>query len=117
MKKKLLICSILIFILSAIPSYAQMPNLPYKTYDLIPKNDFVLKKMVVCESGGNIYAIGRAGEIGILQFMPSTWALWISKMDKNLDINNPEHQIEVYHWAIKQGYSRHWTCWRKIFGI
>lgn len=79
--------------------------------------DVVLAKIAFCESGYNIEAIGRAGEIGLLQFMPSTWELWTKKMNKDLNINNTEHQIEVYHWALKQGYANHWTCWRKLFAI
>jgi hypothetical protein len=85
--------------------------------DLIPENDVILRQVINCESGGNENAIGKAGEIGILQFMPSTWRVWTEKMGKNLDINNPEHQIEVYNWAMKNGYAHSWTCFRQIFDV
>lgn len=85
--------------------------------DLVPENDTILRQVIKCESGGNINAIGKAGEVGLLQFMPLTWKLWTDKMDKDLDIKNPVHQIEVYNWAMKNGYAHSWTCFRKIFDI
>jgi hypothetical protein len=68
-------------------------------------------KVGVCESGLTQSKIGKAGEIGIYQFMPTTW-IWFNQIrHTNLDINNEQDQIDMYAWAIANGYSSHWTCW------
>ena len=84
------------------------------------KNDILLVSDILeCESGVNHYnkdgtiKRGKAGEYGIAQFMPKTWA-WLNKIrGTNLDIYNEAHQLDLFVWAIKNGYQNHWTCWYK----
>lgn len=98
---------------------AQAALAPHKgqiPLNLVSNSDVILKRVVQCESGNNPQAKGKAGEIGILQFMPSTWKEWTSRMKRpDLDIYNSEDQIIVYNWAAKNGLLNHWTCFRKIF--
>lgn len=120
MKNKICLGLAIIFILSVIPVNATAPNYsPQNAPDWrsLTRGDGLLEKVILCESSGRNNAVGKAGEIGLLQFQPATWELWTDKMNKDLDINNPEHQIEVYFWALNNGYSRHWTCLRRILGM
>lgn len=87
-----------------------------KTPKIAPKTDLIMEAVIRCESGANQNAVGKAGEIGILQYMPSTWKEWTIKMNRpDLDINKSEDQIVVYQWAAKNNLLNHWTCWRKLF--
>ena len=105
--KFLLITTILIVSITILPKRAAAP---------IYKIDTVLAKIIQCESGGDQSAIGKMGEIGILQYMPSTWKEWTAKMGKpELDINSKENQIEVYHYAAKNGLLRQWSCFVRLF--
>jgi hypothetical protein len=75
----------------------------------------VAYKVIACESGfkhDNIW--GAAGEYGIAQFMPQTWKWFNELRGTDLDIYNKEHQLEVMEWALENGYSSHWTCYRSL---
>lgn len=83
--------------------------------DYYGENDISLVQEVLrCESGFKQEARGNAGEIGIAQYMPKTWALFNKIRGTNLDINNISDQLEMTFWAFNQGYESHWTCWRKL---
>jgi len=57
------------------------------------KNESLLKCFIHHESGGNKYAIGKAGERGILQFLPSTFSyLCVGKYKLPNEILNNEVQ-------------------------
>lgn len=84
-----------------------------------------ITKVVKCESGGKQYeedgkyVTGLAGEIGIGQFMPSTWAKWNLERQnaglKQLNIGDREDQLEMMQWAWKMGYQEHWSCYKQLF--
>jgi len=79
-------------------------------------SDLELIKTLQCESGFNNEAIGKAGEIGIAQFMPTTWEQWNKQRNTTLEIHRISNQIEMAAWAFEKGYQRAWTCWRTLFG-
>ena len=58
------------------------------------------------ESRNNPEAVGKAGEIGILQFLPSTWELYCEG-----NIENPTHQRICADEMLKENIRnlRHWT--------
>ena len=70
-----------------------------------------LQSLIMCESSGNPKAIGKAGEIGILQFLPSTFEDFSERYSLRLDIYNPDHQVELSSKMIENGYGRLWTCY------
>lgn len=78
-----------------------------------------IKPVIECESGTKQYEedgslrMGKAGEVGIAQFLPSTWD-WMNGLRKtNLDIRNPLAQINMMDWAFTNGYASHWTCYKQ----
>jgi len=71
-------------------------------------------KIIYCESGFNQSAIGKAGEIGVAQFLPSTWAWMKNKSGLDVDINNANDQLRLLLWALQNGYANHWTCYKKL---
>ena len=74
----------------------------------------VIYKVIYCESRWDNTARGKAGEIGIAQFMPTTWE-WFNKMrDTNLDIDKEADQLEMIVWGFGNGYQRHWVCFRNL---
>jgi soluble lytic murein transglycosylase-like protein len=67
-----------------------------------------------CESGFNQKAVGKAGEIGLGQFMPSTWRAFNTERKTDLDIRSLEDQVEMMEWAWKHGKQNHWTCYKML---
>jgi hypothetical protein len=90
----------------AIVSIAE--NMDYGNYK-------ILFDVIQCESGFDNTAIGLAGEIGMAQFMPSTWDLWNKQRGTNLEIHRIQNQINMMVWAFKNGLERHWTCYRMLY--
>lgn len=95
---------------------AFIPPVMPKTYvvaDLIEKEDIIPDSLINClikyESGGNQNAIGKFGEIGWLQFMPSTWSDFNKRYNWDLDIYNSDHQILLAEKMIADGYLNRWT--------
>ena len=74
--------------------------------------DSEILKVLRCESGLDNSKRGKAGEIGIAQFMPTTWEMFNEIRGTNLDIYNTKDQIEMIIWAFQNGYQNHWTCYR-----
>ena len=81
-----------------------------------------LYKTCFCESGFDYRAVGKAGEIGILQYMPSTWKYWNSErikeigyMTRPLNIYSTKDQLEMLVWAWNKGYQSHWSCFNKYY--
>lgn len=68
-----------------------------------------------CESGFDNTRVGKAGEIGIAQFMPSTWALWNKQRGINLNIHSIRDQLDMMSWAFKNHLEPNWTCWKIYF--
>lgn len=70
--------------------------------------------VIQCESGWRQEARGKAGEIGIAQFMPATWKHFNDIRGTNLDIYSSDDQLDMIIWAFNNGYQSHWTCYHKI---
>ena len=64
-----------------------------------------LLRVAICESELNPAAVGRNGEIGLFQFMPSTWYAWGGG-----DIWSVWEQADLAAWAFSAGLSHHWVC-------
>ena len=86
-----------------------------------------IQKVAWCESRwkqfddkGNLIR-GKAGEVGLLQYLPSTWSAWnwSRKLEglTQLNIGVASHQIEMAKWAWANGinYKSQWTCYRHLF--
>jgi soluble lytic murein transglycosylase-like protein len=86
--------------------------------------------LVLCESGGNPYAVGPPSSdgapYGLAQIKPQTWA-WLLEMENadtalapNLSAPDPEErppdaadgapEAHILAWAISHGYSYLWAC-------
>lgn len=121
MYKKIIICFIIFFSLSLIPLYAETPTLPYKIKKIAPQNDFVLQKVIDCESGGKVDAYNPKDtdgypKYGILQFHLPTFIAWAKAAEiDEPDVWNPEQQISLYKWAAKNGKLRSWGCFVRMF--
>ncbi|MCK9370872.1 transglycosylase SLT domain-containing protein [Candidatus Dojkabacteria bacterium] len=74
-----------------------------------------LLKTSQCESGFRYSAVGKAGEIGVLQYMPSTWVYWNKERGTNLDIHNTREQIDMVVWAWKNNLQSHWSCFNLYY--
>ena len=68
-------------------------------------------KIMLCESGKNNLARGKAGEIGIAQFMPRSWDYFNDLRGTKMDIYSEEDQKDMLEWCIKEGLAWHWTCY------
>jgi len=85
-------------------------------------NETHLLRVSSCESGFKYTAVGKAGEIGILQYMPSTWVYWnkerikeLGYMTRPLDIYSTRDQIIMVGWAWNKNYQSHWVCFTKYY--
>lgn len=72
--------------------------------------------VVQCESNWNNDARGKSGEIGLAQFMPSTWNKFCKMAGFDGDIYSAEDQLWLVQWAFENSLQHHWTCWRRLFG-
>ena len=68
-------------------------------------------KIMLCESGKDNSVIGKAGEIGIAQFMPRSWDYFNDLRGTKMDIYSEEDQKDMLEWCIKEGLAWHWTCY------
>ena len=75
-----------------------------------------LYALAECESGFNTEAIGKAGEIGLFQYLPSTWNWFNEIRGTDLDIYNPDHQRDMTEWAWQNDLESHWTCYNIVKG-
>ena len=80
----------------------------------------LIEEILLCESGNKHYnpdgtiKKGKAGEIGIAQFMPETWREFNKIRGTNLDIYNEEDQKSMIVWAFENGLQKNWSCYKKI---
>lgn len=72
-------------------------------------------KTLFCESSFKYNAIGPSGEIGVAQYLKSTWDYFNKLRGTSLDIYNTKHQLELTAWAWKNGLQFHWVCYNKIY--
>ena len=70
---------------------------------------WTLMSVAACESNFDPATTGWAGEVGIFQWIASTWA-WIGQGDRY----NTYDQIWATASAFARGYASHWTCWYRI---
>jgi len=78
-----------------------------------------IKKLIKCESSGNIYAHNEddpnGGSFGILQYqIPTFQHFCVKKYGLNNDIWNPDIQIECCAKMLSEGLINHWTCGRTL---
>lgn len=96
-----------------------MPSLPYKfaVYGTLTGIDDirVISDVITCESGWNQREIGKAGEIGMGQYLPLTWAYFNKLRGTNLDIKSGSDQLDMTIWAFRNGYQCHWSCYKLLF--
>jgi len=76
--------------------------------------DVLASKITWCESGQDNSARGKAGEIGIAQFLPSSWKYFNDLRGTDLDIYNEAHQIDMLKWCLENGLGKNWSCFSKI---
>jgi len=97
-----------------VASLATLYNEPSNLY-----KESVLSEEIIavlkCESGLDNSKRGKAGEIGIAQFLPSTWRAFNRERGTNLDIYSEEDQLDLMLWAWDRGYQNHWTCWKQLY--
>lgn len=78
--------------------------------DIEIKNKSLINCLIKYESNGNKYAIGLAGEIGILQFKPQTYNYYcIKKFGLSDDIYDEKNQKVCADKMISIGLLHHWT--------
>jgi hypothetical protein len=70
----------------------------------------LMMQIAACESDFRPTTLGAAGEIGIFQWMPSTWYT----SNTVGDIHDSWNQSTNAAKFIKDGYAYWWTCWRRI---
>jgi len=82
------------------------------------------------ESNFDAYAIGALGEVGVVQWLPSTheWLAGLFRERADLGhsvwgllaggatLGNPVHDMLLAAWAMSEGYGRHWSTWRGCNG-
>jgi soluble lytic murein transglycosylase-like protein len=70
-----------------------------------------LHAVIWCESRYLPWARGRAGEMGLGQFLPSTWR-WMSTQAgwAGASAYDAYAAADVLAWAMANGYAGHWTC-------
>jgi soluble lytic murein transglycosylase-like protein len=63
-----------------------------------------------CESRGNPYAVGRAGEVGPFQFHPhGVW--WDTPAGlRGISPWDIRANVQMAAWAFSRGLSSHWSC-------
>lgn len=77
-------------------------------------NQELIDCLIKYESGWNRHAVGKAGEIGILQFLPATFQDYcVERYDYPDDIYNPTIQKLCAGEMIYKGGLRHWTTRHK----
>lgn len=74
----------------------------------VPRN--LMMQVAACESDFKPTTLGAAGEIGIFQWMPSTW----NSSNTVGDIHDSWNQSTNAARFISLGHGNLWTCWRRI---
>jgi transglycosylase-like protein with SLT domain len=81
-------------------------------YDVDPA---FLERIAACESSLDRLAIGRAQELGLFQWKPTSWEFIarVSGLGYSIErIFDEAAQAEMAAWAISHGYASWWTCAR-----
>ena len=74
-------------------------------------DEAVMQCIVARESSYHVWAVGRAGEIGLAQYMPETheWLADISGLD--VVLGEPYDDLRLLAWALQNGYEWLWSTW------
>lgn len=72
-------------------------------------SSWLMLSIAACESNFDPSTVGWAGEIGIFQWLPSTWD-WIGQGS----IWDTWDQAYSTAWALANGYASHWTCYWRV---
>ncbi len=82
-------------------------------YGVDPK---ILKKVMQCESGGNIHTkAGDGGRAkGVMQFHEPTFLGYEKKLGIDLDYMSYEDQIHLAAYMISKGQGNQWTTYRAL---
>lgn len=70
-----------------------------------------MSRIVTCESRWDVYAIGAAGELGLVQLHPRG-LLSLFRRVGYTDPFDPSQAIWFLGWALSQGMASHWSCSR-----
>jgi len=73
----------------------------------------MLEWVIMCESSGHQWAIGKQGEIGLLQYKIGTFRYFSNKYKFVGDINNRQDQIDLFLLTSEEEKYQHWSCFRK----
>ena len=71
----------------------------------------IIQCLIKKESGGDCSKIGKAGEIGCLQYLPTTFAEYSQKYGLALDIHSSEDQIILAAKMIENGLIKKWSTY------
>lgn len=63
-----------------------------------------------CESGGRTDIVGLRGELGPMQFLPSTWASLPPELAAG-DPTDPYDAMLAAAWMVSAGRWGEWACW------
>ena len=80
-------------------------------------DDFIkLNKVVECESGYNVKAVGDGGKAySLAQFWEKTFNAFKEEAQMDIEYKNPLDQMKLMIWAYKEHKMLHWTCWSSNF--
>jgi len=75
----------------------------------------LVKKIIDCESQGNIEALGDGSRAyGLLQYHKSSFERHAKLFGEKLDYYSSYDQIKLGTWAISKGFGNEWTAYRAI---
>lgn len=77
-------------------------------------DETILLSAGICESHLNQSVKGADGEIGMYQFLPSTWKRLSKEMGEELDINSPHDQIKLTAWSFSNNHGGEWTTYQAL---
>ena len=76
-------------------------------------NAEMLNYVIQCESSGNMDAIGKQGEIGILQWKTQSWDYFSKRYNFTGSIYNRQDQKDLFLMTTDAEKEQHWTCMKK----
>ncbi len=75
-----------------------------------------LHATAMCESGYRMDAVGAAGEIGIFQWLPSSWDANAAALGYGPDdIHDLVAQARMTAFALSKGEMWRWSCWNQSY--
>lgn len=99
------------------PSPAQLSAVIARWAGFYGQDADLLVRVAICESSLDHRQIGKDDEVGVLQFLDTTFYANARYMRfSDADLYDPEHQARIAAWMFSQGQAYQWTCYRKITG-